>query len=581
MAGPWQQIGRYRALVNPRFDSPALRHSLADIAESLSSPNARILQAGRHRTIRFRLSADGGEIDAVAKVFGRQSPMKDCWDRIHGSKALRTYAAAMRLEDSGIGTTPPVACLEQWRGPILASSIFVSVFLDDMVCFKDMLVDLWASRARFGAFDEAIRVAAEGVRRLHDSGCSHGDLGNQNIFLVRTISGGPYGEALFLDLNRARFQLGELSYAKRGRDLARICLPDGFMALFMRHYWNGEPPAPFLRAWRMWYRRFRIHSATRKFRHPLRELDYTLHPWKAPAQAAYPPLRMQWVWDDASRRPAQSLLPSTQLSFLENGYRREIMRLDAAMARRFKLASSLPMPKCLDAPAKSPIAVRLAVNAESCDETRARLASMRLDKILLRVSEADDPADVSRKISIGRTLAAEGVGVALHVQQAPTFLGGDPVQFAKKALEELGSAPDWVCVGQGVNSLPWGVRNADDRRRLLEASAFFVKNGGRSACRVVASAIESPIMQTSCGNIQELLGRNVRYHALALVWNRSCPPLGNELKTLQALASGSFYARQKAVVIAESTLEELGDFHSLPDFVGEICANATPVGNQR
>lgn len=579
MPGSWQQIGRYRALVNPLFDSPALRSSLAGIAELLASPDARVLQAGRHRTIRLAMQAEGGSIDAVAKVFGRQSLLKDCWDRIHGSKALRTYSAAMRLAEGGIGTTPPVACLEQWRGPRLVCGIFVSVFLGDILCFKDRLVDLWATRARFGDFDEAIRVAAEGVRRLHDCGCSHGDLGNQNIFLVRGVEGGPYSEALFLDLNRSRFRLGALPDEERGRDLARICLPDGFMALFMRRYWEGDPPARFLRAWRRWRRRFRIHSATRKFRHPLRELDYSLHPWKAPAQAAYPPLQRQWVWDGTSRHPAEAILPETLATLLDCGYRREVARLDAALARRFKLASSIHLPQCLDAPAAAPVALRLTIEAESPAQARAAMEAMRTDKILLRVSEADDPADVERKAAIGRALAAEGAGIAVQVQQMPPFLGGNAVAFAEGFLARLGVGPDWICVGQGINSLPWGLRSAEDRRRFLEASAHFATNGRYSGMSVAAAAIESPVMQAGCGNISVMLGKNVRYRALALVWGDGCPPLEKELETLRALAAGSFYARQKAIVIAETGLGGLGDIQALSGFVGEVCVHSGKQAN--
>ena len=49
----WQKIGAFRGVVNPLLDSPHLRASLVNIRESLSAPEASLLQAGRHRTTRF------------------------------------------------------------------------------------------------------------------------------------------------------------------------------------------------------------------------------------------------------------------------------------------------------------------------------------------------------------------------------------------------------------------------------------------------------------------------------------------------------------------------------------------------
>ncbi|MBR0057433.1 MAG: hypothetical protein IJP66_08910, partial [Kiritimatiellae bacterium] len=332
MEPTWQKTGGYRALVNPQIDSEALRQSLASIESLASAPDATLLQAGRHRTVRLALDCGGGRrIDAVAKFFGRQSPLKDIADRVIGTKAHRTYDAARFLASQGIGTTPPIACLERWRGPRLTSCVFVSAFVAGATCFKDRLVELWRSRAPYSEFRDAIGAAARGVRALHDAGCTHGDLGNQNIFFSPDPDGGPCGDALFMDLNRARFDDVPLPMARRARDLARICLPEGFMDVFMRLYWGEEPPRAFMREWRLHHRLFRIHSATRKYRHPIRELDYALNPQKAPAQASYPPRRLQWVWDDKAMRPAPVAHDATLLSYLEPRYRSRLLRNSRAL----------------------------------------------------------------------------------------------------------------------------------------------------------------------------------------------------------------------------------------------------------
>ena len=294
MAPPnWTQLGDFRALVGPAFDAPGLREALAGLPALLAGPGARVLQAGRHVTSRLSVTADGQAFDLVVKRFGRQSAFKDLWDRLRGSKALRTFLAADHMRRHGIGTIEPVACLERWRGARLHDSAFVSLYLADTVCFKDRLAEVWRRSTDGSEFEPLLGLVADGVRRLHDSGCTHGDLGNQNIELVR--DGDGFSGIAFLDLNRARFGR-RLSIGERAGDLVRIHLPYGLYDDFFRLYWRGEVPAAFLRAYRLRRFFFKLHGATRRFRHPLRERRYRLHPETAPAQVGYP--RLVPVADD-------------------------------------------------------------------------------------------------------------------------------------------------------------------------------------------------------------------------------------------------------------------------------------------
>ena len=130
----------------------------------------------------------------------------------------------------------------------LRESLFVSLYLADTVCFKDRLAEVWRRSTDGSEFGPLLGLVADGVRRLHDSGCTHGDLGNQNIELVR--DGGGFSGIAFLDLNRARFGR-RLSIGERAGDLVRIHLPYGLYDDFFRLYWRGEVPAAFLHAYRL------------------------------------------------------------------------------------------------------------------------------------------------------------------------------------------------------------------------------------------------------------------------------------------------------------------------------------------
>lgn len=277
----WTTIGKARALIRPEEDSKELRAFISHMPDSLSS--AKILQAGRHITACLTLPESGVEI--VIKKFGSQVPLKDIYDRFNGTKAYRTFAAASFMKDKGIGTIPPVACVEEWHGAKLASSCFISRYLRGTVCLKDQLADVW--RKGGIGMDKLLAAVANGIRELHDSGCTHGDLGNQNIELVIGDSNSSFNGIAFLDLNRARFGK-KLTISERAADLVRISLPYGLYDDFFRFYWNGEIPEEFLKAyWRhRWF--FHLHGRTRNFRHPFRELKYKRHPETAPAQVLYP-----------------------------------------------------------------------------------------------------------------------------------------------------------------------------------------------------------------------------------------------------------------------------------------------------
>lgn len=281
------RLGGYRALLAPVGER--LRKELEDIDALLR--HGEVLQAGRHVTRHVRVPApDGaGEVDLVVKSFGRQPLAKDVFDRMFGTKAARTFAAAAFLESHGIGTIPPVACLEKWHGPRLASSHFVSLHLGPAICFTDRLSEVWRKSGDGSAFEPLLALVASAIRRLHDAGCAHGDLGNQNIELLRGDGPDVFTGVAFLDLNRARFGR-QMSVRDRAEDLARIHLPLGLYEDFFRMYWGGEPPKGFMRAYRRLRFLFSLHGLTRPFRHPLREMRYRRHPETAPAQAGYPAL---------------------------------------------------------------------------------------------------------------------------------------------------------------------------------------------------------------------------------------------------------------------------------------------------
>lgn len=565
----WDKIGKFRGIINPQLNSVVLRKSLATINELAKAPSAELLQAGRHRTIRLTLESSDGPIIAVAKFFGKQSLLKDAWDKIHGSKAKRTYDTAAYLAQAGVGTTLPIACLERWVGPILKESCFVSLYLEDIACFKDMLVDLWQQNAPYGDFEKLMRLAATGIRKLHDSGCSHGDLGNQNVFFTRRANNLPYEDAVFMDLNRARFDK-PLTVEQRAKDLARVALPEGFLPHFFELYWNDTPSKEFMRKWKAYKDYFSLHTATRKFRHPLRELSYRLDPRKAPAQAAYPSNEKQWVWDETTKRPADVLLPKTAIKLLEPNYRAKTRRETKLLSK--KLAAYIIAPQKSNQ-SHDPITHRLIVDGLDPESDLVKLNFAGIRKALIRFSMADSNATTQTKIKSAQALINDGISVAITIAQMPPWKNGDLRSFANQIADSLSGAIDWVSTGQGINTIRWGIRSESDLTDLIKAEQSLLFDRPAKSLLVSASAVESPVLQFGASNIIKLFERNIPYYAITLVWDKNAGPLTKEANILHTLASSTFYANRKIIAITQDNWQtNTPEENELKSLIMEICA---------
>lgn len=565
----WEKIGKFRGIVNPQLNSVILRKSLADINNLAKSPDAELLQAGRHRTIRLTLESANGPIIAVAKFFGKQNLCKDFYDRLKGSKAKRTYKTAAYLANAGVGTTYPIACLERWIGPVLRESCFISLYMEDVACFKDMLVDLWQQNAPYSEFDNLMRIAAYGIKKLHDSGCTHGDLGNQNVFFTKRAKDLPYEDAVFMDLNRARFGK-PLTMAQRAKDLARVALPEGFFDRFFELYWGGKPPKSLLKMWKAYRRAFRFHSETRKFRHPIRELSYRLDPRKAPAQAAYPPRHKQWIWDDGQKCPANVLLPKSEIRLLDSQYR-IITRRESRLITRRLIASNICAKQVEEENAET-VSRRLIIDATDAEADLVKLNFAGINKALIRFSMADSRELTETKLNTALTLIQNNISIAVAITQMPPWVKAGFSDFVNKIVSRLDGNTDWISVGQGINTIKWGIRSFEDLNDIIKAEQSLFLNHPARSLSIATSAIESPVCQFGVSNITKLFERNAPYSAITLVWDKSNAELATELQLLHALAAGTFYANRKIIVIANSEYNGNEQVKTFNGFVSEICA---------
>lgn len=570
----FEDIGAYRGIINPRITSPVLRRSLSGIQEAIAASSAKILQAGRHKNIRIDLLGDMGPFVAVAKVFGGQSLLKDAYDRVNGSKAFRTYCAALHLYENGVGTSPPVAVLERWQGLRLKESIFVSLYLEGTISCTDILGELWTSGAKFSEFFRLICAMAKGIRRFHDSGILHGDLGNQNIFYTKKDGAYLFDNAIFLDLNRADY--GHLpTNRERAKDLARLALPSGFMKIFFNQYWNGDVPSSFEKDYYFYRRPFEFHTATRALRHPFRELKYRRDPSKAPAQALYPSVNREFVWDDQSFSPAPVHTLIDDVKLIEKSF------LSRLKSERKRLLSSIDMlswrRRVTSISDGKGVLYRLIVEGliEKHDYYMALLEKEGIKRVLVRFSQFDSDDLVASKLSGVDAFIADDIGVAIVIAQAPSFFGKDFKKFANAIMKSIHGRLDWVSIGQGINSDRWAIRSAKELEDIVAVGERLIYDNPTGRTPIATPVVEAPVMQLCCGNLQRLFAKNTAYAYLTMEWRRSAGVVFDEALLFHAIASRTYFSMKKIILISDSPwIKNSEQEREISLLVSEICYKA-------
>lgn len=426
--------------------------------ERLAHPDAFLDRAERvHASHSARVDVVEGDGASVAiKHFPARSAIRRMADSRRGGPAGRALDAAVYLQERGVGTARAIAAVD---GDAAASSgdLLLTEWLGEHVSFKDLLVELLTTGGEAPQFVALLRVVAEAVRAMHDAGLFHRDMGNQNILLQRDDDG-RFHSPVFIDLNRARV-CRQLSMQQRAFDMSRIYLPSELRRIFQEIYFDARPPKAFSRAEACYRTRFAVHTATRKFRHPVRT-------WRNRnrQETDYPPLRDLWVWDPRSVQAVAAL---------RGRERRRLMRKCdwAAMlvaALRWTRPVKREMRRLLDGAFKTPvemadrIGIAISENPETIafeDRCLTELGPLHLlARFYAHQSEAAWTATAERLVRLHAT--GHSVSIVLVQDRAAVR---DPDRwraFVQAVLGRVGTSASDVQVGQAVNRTKWGIWSA-------------------------------------------------------------------------------------------------------------------------
>lgn len=456
--------GRYAGELAEAYRRPEVLALLADLPALLAAPAARLITSGRNRNIRIEVPAGGRSVPVMVKAFGAQSWLRDLRDRRRGSKAERTWRAAAHLAAHGAGTPPPIGYLERWEGARLRESYYLAEFQDGADSLRDALLDLFDGRPPLAAqFVQLLECVAAGVRRMHDAGFLHNDLGNQNV-LLRPKARAAWDSFMVVDLNRGRIR-GSLSLRQRGRDLSRLELPSDLLQMLVEMYWHGIPPRALLRAARLYRRLYGLQVLKRRLLQVLRGGG----PADAP-ERDYPAPRELWIWDEATAQPISALLRGDRARlFPLSRYRRVLadgLRAAPGLWREYRgLRRELYARPVAFA---GRIGMALEPTPATREQELALLAGLGRIPALVRFYHHDDAATRAFRAELVHALHRAGHPVAVALVQDRRALR-EPASwraFAREMLERVAPVVQEVEVGHAINRVKWGVWGFAELRSL-------------------------------------------------------------------------------------------------------------------
>ncbi|MDA1044884.1 MAG: hypothetical protein O3C57_06630 [Verrucomicrobia bacterium] len=525
------------------LDREALQFWLTDLPALLDSENAEFISGGRNQLIRLRAEFGGQCHDLLVKAFGTSSRVKQAVGRARGSKARRTWEAAVHLTRAGIATPYPVCYLERRQGDAVYESYYISHFESDTVSFTQALSALFRDDPQCHAFLGLIQFVAEAIRAMHDAGFQHNDLGNQNLLLSRSTDG-AWARASFIDLNRGRI-CSRLTPRQRARDMSRIYLPSDFLRVFMEMYYDGVPPRAFL-DWESHYRkRYAVHTATRAWRHPVR----TLRASRAGEQKGpYPSEKDMWVWDEKSAQAISLLRPRERKRYypLAKG----LIPAAATLRHAFRVHTAYRqiLPTCFTQEVHMRGRVGLGVEPRvgTIDRQDALLQALGRPPVLMRLYHHQNEQDWAFRIETLKRWSAQGMAVSIAIVQDRRAVL-DPAHwkdFLSRSLAACAEHAKFIEVGHAINRVKWGVWDLNEWATLMAPLPELVAQYAN--LRITGPAVIDFEYPYVVGAI-ERLPPGLRYHALShhLYVDRRGAPENHQgrFSALEKLALGRAIAR--------------------------------------
>lgn len=457
--------GGWRARVAEPFvsDSAVIQNWLADFPRAIS--HARKLSESNDTDLfLIEWNHTDDRIPLVVKAFGPKNSLGARWDRISGSPAMRSWEAARHLCRNKVCTPQPFAVIEELKDEFPRRSWYISKELPTFETFQQSLINIYEGSCNSIHLMTLLQHVADNVRAMHTSGLIHGDLGNQNIVLLRDEGGGA-GDVCFLDLNRAK-KVPQPQLALLAKDLCRIHLPSDLLRIFFEMYFGSEAPREFLTLERRFRNRFKLHTRSRRLRHPIRERRRSKHQ----ANPMYPDDRDIWIWDPKSQQAISAFTSKDRKKMISAGQGIQVVRSTIKYLpqvwRQYKQYCRTAF--------EEPIVMRHRVGcAVSPDPSRWKLelklvSDLGVLPVLLRFYYHESKEQNEFLKQCVRELSELGYPVSIALIQNRRAVQNPDLwaTFCEEILRDLHSYIEIAEIGHATNRVKWGCWNSSDYAAL-------------------------------------------------------------------------------------------------------------------
>lgn len=209
------------------FRGPQWKAWMDDLPEKLSElPPSQLIQDDRNRV--YWIEHEGQKF--VAKHFLNTGPWKKVVYRLSTGKARRSFDNSIALIQAGVRCPQPVAWREDWNGPFLKESFFISAHVEATQTAR-------AVRYRKEIdWRPHVTAIATCIARMHDAGLLHLDLTAGNILFVGARS--DQWPVYIIDNNRMSF--GEISLQRGIKSLLQPKIEGKYQSPYVEAYANAR-----------------------------------------------------------------------------------------------------------------------------------------------------------------------------------------------------------------------------------------------------------------------------------------------------------------------------------------------------
>ena len=453
------------------------------------------LHWGRNYLYTTCLETIAGDRQVVVKQFRNQTFRQRLRRRLSGSKAERSWRAALAFVAAGVPTPEPLLWIES-RDPA-GPSFFVSRKLEGFFETRYFLRARNAGREaeEFPAVDVAAFFDRLGhqLRRMHDAGIWHRDVSIGNL-LVRLEEEGP--SFFLIDLNRARV-VGRMGVLRRSRDLCRLrILRRQDRRRLLDAYWPGDgAPAWKRAAYSVFFRGFLFKNALKAaLRAPLR-ISRGARPARQPhahipAAEAGAGMRDRVVWDRLSDQPHQHAGRAQRLAVRladAGDHARSVAAALAAAPRIWRRYRQLAGDVRREPHPWQGVGVALRPHEEDPEGLLAAIEELGVGPLLLRLHPWQREHDAEERLAA--RLAEAGHELTFALPQTRELVR-DRERW-RSAVEELSERfrpyGRRFQVGQAINRSKWGVWTYGEYLELAAAAAEVLRR--RPGTEVLGPAV--------------------------------------------------------------------------------------------